>query len=122
MAMKGKMVAFAAVALVVVVMAVAVERGEAAITCTMVTQKMAGCVGYLQSGAGKPTANCCAGVKSLAQSATTTQDRRTACGCLKQASSAVPNVKPNAVSSLPASCGVSLPFKISLNTNCNTIN
>ena len=123
MAMKGRMSAAAAVAalVVAVAMAVAVERGEAAISCSAVTRNLAGCVGYLQSGAGRPTAKCCAGVKTLASQARTTADRRTACGCLKKASSSVPNVKGNAVSALPSSCGVSLPYKISLNTNCNTI-
>nr|ABK24295.1 unknown [Picea sitchensis] len=112
----------AAFAIFLLSMEIMVMHAESAISCGTVTSDMTPCVGYLTSGKGKPTPNCCGGVKKLAGLANTTPARRAVCGCLKQAYSQFPNANSAAVSGLPGACGVNLPFKISLQTNCNTIN
>ena len=96
------------------------QAESAGISCGTVISDLTPCVGYLTSGKGKPTPGCCGGVKKLAALATTTPARRQVCGCLKQAYSQFQNVNSAAISALPGSCGVNLPFKISLQTNCNT--
>ncbi|OIC51710.1 hypothetical protein A7L55_19770 [Acinetobacter baumannii] len=111
-----------AVAIFLVCMEMMVIQAESAgVSCGTVTSDLAPCVGYLTSGTGKPTPGCCGGVKKLAGLANTTPARRAVCSCLKSAYSQFPNVKSAAVTGLPGSCGVNLPFKISLQTNCNTI-
>jgi len=110
-----------AVAIFLVSMEIMVMQAESAgISCGTVTSDLTQCAGYLMSGQGKPTPGCCGGVKSLAALANTTPARRAVCSCLKSAYSQFPNVNSAAVSGLPGSCGVNLPFKISLQTNCNT--
>lgn len=99
----------------------AMQAKSAGISCGTVTSDLSQCIGYVASGIGKPNPNCCGGVKTLADLATTTPARRTVCNCLKQAYSLFPNVNSAAVSALPASCGVNLPFTISLQTDCNRI-
>nr|ABR18323.1 unknown [Picea sitchensis] len=110
-------------AIFLVAMEMMVMQAESAdISCGTVTSDLIQCVGYLTSGQGKPNPNCCGGVKKLAGLATTTPARRTVCNCLKKAYSQFPNVNSAAVSNLPGSCGVNLPFKISPQTDCSTIN
>lgn len=112
-----------AVAIFLVSMEMMVMQAESAsISCGTVSSYLSQCVGYLTFRQGKPTPGCCGGVKKLAGLATTTPARREVYSCLKSAYSQFPNVKSTAVSSLPGSCGVNLPFKISLQTNCNTTN
>ncbi|XP_027154336.1 non-specific lipid-transfer protein A-like [Coffea eugenioides] len=107
----------AVVSLVLVLVLVA-RPGEA-ITCEQVTHELEPCVPYLTQG-GTPSSSCCSGVKNLG-SIPTQQDRRTACNCVKSAAGHFPNLKPDAATSLPGRCGVSLPFPISSSTNCNSI-
>ena len=93
---------------------------EAAISCGTVTSYLAPCIPYLRSGGNLPTA-CCNGVSSLNKMASTTPDRQTACGCLKNAYNSISGIKPALAAGLPGKCGVSIPYKISPTTDCSKV-
>ncbi|CAN1277178.1 Non-specific lipid-transfer protein [Linum perenne] len=91
-----------------------------ALTCGQVTSGLAPCVGYLRGRRGAVTPGCCNGMKGLIAEARTTADRRQACNCLKSAAGAVPGLNPSLAAGLPGKCGVNIPYKISISTNCNS--
>ncbi|CAA0820705.1 Non-specific lipid-transfer protein 8 [Striga hermonthica] len=91
-----------------------------AITCVDVLNNLIPCIGYLTSGSGGPSGTCCAGARSLASTAKSVADRRTACGCLKTAANTY-KLKPEIAKSLPAKCGIKLPFEVSPNVDCSKI-
>ncbi|CAL9153428.1 unnamed protein product [Musa hybrid cultivar] len=108
------------VALVVattVVLLAAAPRGGEAITCSEVYGDLISCVGYLQGGPIKQ--QCCSGIKSMLAAARTTQDRRTACGCIKTAAAGLSGIDYGRVSQLPGQCGISVSYKISPNVDCS---
>ncbi|KAK7390249.1 hypothetical protein VNO78_25548 [Psophocarpus tetragonolobus] len=108
------------VACVVAVLCMVVVSAHA-ITCNQVSSAVAPCLPYLRSG-GKPSGLCCQGVAKLNSQAKTTADHRTACNCLKTLAKGVgSSLNPNNAASLPAKCNVNIPYKISLSTNCNSI-
>ncbi|KAL8542442.1 hypothetical protein ACS0TY_003345 [Phlomoides rotata] len=92
----------------------------AALTCSDVIKDLKPCIEYLKNGSGAPPSPCCAGAASLASGATTTADKQTACTCLKNVSKNV-NVKSGLAKSLPANCGITLPFEVSPNVDCSKI-
>ncbi|PIN08204.1 hypothetical protein CDL12_19223 [Handroanthus impetiginosus] len=103
-----------------VVVALAPPQTEAAISCSTVGSYLSPCTNYVLSG-GTPPASCCEGIRSLNDRARTTADRQAVCSCLKSmASSATPAIINNAAS-LPAKCGVSIPYKISPSTDCSNL-
>ncbi|BAS94548.1 Os05g0477900, partial [Oryza sativa Japonica Group] len=80
------------------------------------------CLPYVQSGGAVPAA-CCGGIRSVVAAARTTADRRAACTCLKNvAAGAAGGPYISRAAGLPGRCGVSVPFKISPNVNCNAVN
>lgn len=101
----------------VMCMMVAAPLAEA-ITCGLVASKLAPCIGYLQ-GAPGPSAGCCGGIKGLNSAAASPADRKTACTCLKSAAASMKGINYGKAASLPRQCGVSIPYAISPNTNCN---
>ena len=104
--------------LVVLAMATFVARpSEAAITCGQVQASLSQCIGYLMQG-GTPSAECCAGVKSLKDLTQSQSDRQAACECLKKAATDHPNIKPDAATDLPKKCGVPSSVPISHTGNC----
>ncbi|CAL5211159.1 unnamed protein product [Lathyrus oleraceus] len=105
----------------VICMVVIAPMAEAALSCGAVTGDLAPCVTYLQApNNASPPPPCCAGVKKLLGAATTTPDRQAACNCLKSAAGSISKLNTNNVAALPGNCGVSIPYKISTSTNCNT--
>ncbi|KAF7143614.1 hypothetical protein RHSIM_Rhsim05G0230200 [Rhododendron simsii] len=102
---------------VLMCMVVTAPHAQAAVTCGTVLTSLQPCLGYLRSGGAVPLP-CCNGVKSLYSAAKTTADRQTACNCLKSASGQVGGINPGYASSLPKSCGVNIPYKISPSTDC----
>ncbi|XP_042503632.1 non-specific lipid-transfer protein 1-like isoform X2 [Macadamia integrifolia] len=108
------------VCLVLACMVVAAPLAEAAITCGQVVSKLAPCLTYLRSGGAVP-GTCCNAVKNLNNSAKTTPDRQTACGCLKNAYNSISGINAAYAGGLPAKCGVNLPYKISPSINCATV-
>nr|DAD25798.1 TPA_asm: hypothetical protein HUJ06_027266 [Nelumbo nucifera] len=84
--------------LVVAVMVIAAPHQEvAAITCGQVVSSIAPCLNYLQKGGAVPPA----------------------CNCLKSAAVSNPSIQAGLASSLPAKCGVNVPYKISPSTDCS---
>ncbi|XVF33614.1 hypothetical protein REPUB_Repub17cG0183300 [Reevesia pubescens] len=95
-----------------------VKPGEATVSCQDVNDSLKDCIPFLISGAGSPTAACCAGVGRLQNMAVTTADKKAACNCAKDAAASVPTIKEDAAASLPAKCNIQVNFPISKNTNC----
>lgn len=109
--MAGKIACFLVLCMVVV--APHVE----AFTCGQVQAGVVKCLPYLQNRG--PVGQCCDVVKGLLNSAKTTQDRRTACSCLKADAIAIKGIDMGKAAALPGTCGVTSPFKISLSTDCS---
>ncbi|XP_062186640.1 non-specific lipid-transfer protein 1-like [Phragmites australis] len=96
---------------------------RAAMSCSTVYNTLMPCLPYVQTGGAMPPQSCCGGIRSLLAQANNTPDRRTICGCLKNvANGASGGTYLDRAAALPSKCGVSLPYKISTNVNCNTIN
>ncbi|KAF3452666.1 hypothetical protein FNV43_RR03099 [Rhamnella rubrinervis] len=112
--------AVGAVLLVAVLVISNAPASEAALTCSQVVSNLRPCVSYLVSGSGKPPAACCSGVVALASAASSSADKKTACECIKSTAKSV-NPKPQLAQSLPANCGISLPFPVSPNTDCSKV-
>ena len=89
------------------------------IACPAVLQDMTPCLPFLQGGDRSPSAGCCAGVRSLYASADTTAERRATCECLKTAYLQV-QAQLSAAQALPGDCGLSLPYIITPDIDCNT--
>ncbi|XP_059669822.1 non-specific lipid-transfer protein 1-like [Cornus florida] len=114
------MLKVACVVVVLMCMVVTAPQAEAAVTCGTVVTSLTPCLGYLRSGGPVP-APCCSGVKSLYNAASTPTDRQTACRCMKSAATAVPGINMANASGLPGKCGVNIPYKISLSTDCSKV-
>ncbi|KAL2899904.1 IWF1': Non-specific lipid-transfer protein [Bienertia sinuspersici] len=99
-------------------MVVAAPHAEAAMSCGTVTKNIAPCIAYLKGGSG-PSAACCSGVKALNSLAATPADKKTACSCLKSAASSMKGLDQKKAAGLPGSCGVSIPYSISPQTDCS---
>ncbi|KAJ8534749.1 hypothetical protein K7X08_016477 [Anisodus acutangulus] len=109
-----------AVAIVVVLaMVQLIAEPAQAITCGQVDAALASCVPYLTQG-GEPGAACCSGVKSLKGMAATTDERRTACNCVKAAANRYSNLKDDAAQALSSKCGVTMDVPVSRTINCDT--
>ncbi|KAK4379472.1 hypothetical protein RND71_001334 [Anisodus tanguticus] len=92
--------------------------GQGGFTCGQVDSILAPCVPYLTQG-GQPGDACCSGVKTLRGLAQSTDERRTACNCVKAAANRYANLKDDAAQALPSKCGVALDIPISRTTNCD---
>ncbi|KAL1545403.1 hypothetical protein AAHA92_22134 [Salvia divinorum] len=108
-------------AVIAVAAALSPPQAEAAVSCSTVMTDLSPCINYvIYGGAQLPPVNCCQGIRSLYDQATSTPDRQAVCSCLKSvASSATPSIITNAAS-LPSKCGVNIPYKISPSTDCST--
>ncbi|GAV69099.1 Tryp_alpha_amyl domain-containing protein, partial [Cephalotus follicularis] len=106
------------IAAVVLVLLLCGPVSEGAISCSDVLKDLSPCVKYLQNGSGMPPAACCTGASTLASAATTSADKKTACGCIKAAAQ---QLNPNAqlAQALPGNCGITLPFTVSPNVDCS---
>ena len=107
--------------MLILCMVVAAPRAKAAISCGSVAGKLGPCIPYLQGKAGAVPPPCCSGVKSLNGAAQTTPDRQAACKCLKNIAGGIPGINFGLASGLPGKCGVSIPYKISPSTDCNSV-
>ncbi|KAL9225739.1 hypothetical protein vseg_001629 [Gypsophila vaccaria] len=90
-----------------------------AITCGQVVQWLLPCLNYLKKGVG-PTDTCCKGVRTLYSTATTTQDKRVACACIKQSAKAY-DINYGYANSLPPKCNVKIDYTITPDFDCSTI-
>nr|AFD32272.1 stigma/style cysteine-rich adhesin [Lilium hybrid cultivar] len=91
-----------------------------AITCGQVVSSLTSCLGYARKG-GEIPPGCCAGVRTLNNLAKTTPDRKTACNCLKSLVNPSLGLNANIVAGIPGKCGVSIPYPISMQTDCNKV-
>ncbi|KAF5762699.1 putative plant lipid transfer protein/Par allergen [Helianthus annuus] len=115
----ARMMMMKALCMMVAFMVVVAPYAEA-LSCSDVVSKLSPCINYLQNGGSVPTA-CCNGVKGLNAAAKSTADKKTACGCMKNAYHSMSGIKANIALGLPKKCGVHIPYKISMSTNCNNI-
>ncbi|XWS09502.1 hypothetical protein CRYUN_Cryun40dG0090000 [Craigia yunnanensis] len=107
---------------VVLCLVVGASLAQGAITCGQVTGALSPCVGYMRSnGAGPVPATCCSGIKGLNSAAQTTPDHKAACNCIKSASGTISGINYGVASGLPGKCGVSIPYKISPNSDCSKV-
>ncbi|KAF8408805.1 hypothetical protein HHK36_004874 [Tetracentron sinense] len=90
-------------------------------TCVDVAENLVQCVNYLTGADAKPVQGCCDGVKRVKGECTTTEEKRLACNCIKQAATRIHNIKDSAVTSLADACGAPLPFPVSTTFDCNSI-
>ncbi|OIS98132.1 PREDICTED: non-specific lipid-transfer protein 2-like [Nicotiana attenuata] len=104
---------------VVLCMVMTAPYAEAAFTCGTIQGAMLSCLPYTQNRG--PLGNCCNVIQALVSAAKTTQDRRTACTCLKKAYSVLKGIDLGKVAGIGAACGVNIPFKMSLSTDCNKV-
>ncbi|XP_028791306.1 non-specific lipid-transfer protein 4.1-like [Neltuma alba] len=107
------------VVFLVLLLAASTSSCEAAITCDQATGYLKPCHEYLTGPSGaKPPAACCDGAKALVSAASTPEDRKTACECIKAAAQTTPINAQNA-HDLPDNCGIPLPFEISPDLDCD---
>ncbi|KAJ8533761.1 hypothetical protein K7X08_007085 [Anisodus acutangulus] len=111
--MVGKIACF-----VVLCMVVVAPHAEA-FTCGQVQAAAVNCLPYLQNRG--PLGSCCGVIRGLISSARTTDDRRTACSCLKAAAATIKGIDMGKAAGLPGVCGVKSPFPISLSTDCSKV-
>ncbi|KAF3638997.1 Non-specific lipid-transfer protein 2 [Capsicum annuum] len=109
---------FGKIACFVLLCMVVVAPSAEALSCSQVTSGLAPCLPYLQ-GRG-PLGGCCSGVKDLLAAAKTPADRKTACTCMKSTANSIKGIDAGKAASIPATCGVNIPYKISPSTDCST--
>ncbi|TVU32590.1 hypothetical protein EJB05_24327, partial [Eragrostis curvula] len=114
--------AVAAALMALLVLTTPAPCAEAALSCSTVYNTLMPCLPYVQSG-GTVARACCSGIQRLVSVARTTPDRRAICTCLKDvAAGAAGGPYISRAAGLPGRCGVPLPYKLSPNMNCNSIN
>ncbi|CAK7351567.1 unnamed protein product [Dovyalis caffra] len=86
--------------------------------CTEAIPKLLSCLPFLITTAPAPSLQCCEAVGWASQHATTTQDRRDLCKCLKSAVQAY-KVDPDRAKQLPGLCKVPVPVPIVPTIDCN---
>ncbi|MCL7039924.1 hypothetical protein MKW94_015138 [Papaver nudicaule] len=75
---------------------------------------------YLVGSTPEPLDACCDGVNQIKGMAITIDEKRQACGCVKDAANKYSNIKQDAASDLPKKCGVPLSYPVSKTIDCNT--
>ncbi|XP_061342785.1 non-specific lipid-transfer protein A-like [Gastrolobium bilobum] len=106
--------------LVLALLVLTVEPGKA-LTCPEAETLVFPCIGYLGGvGGAGPSVACCDGIKNLKSSTPTTNERRAACQCLKDAAIQFPALRDDLAASLPKRCGVDVGFNITKNIDCNS--
>ncbi|CAN0846875.1 Non-specific lipid-transfer protein 1 [Linum grandiflorum] len=101
----------------------AMSKGTAAaVSCGQVVNTLYPCLTYVQYGGSIP-ANCCNGIRALNNAAATTPDRQGVCSCLVSSLRGF-NISPYSLrlaASLPAGCGVNLPYRIDPSIDCSKV-
>ncbi|XP_061353958.1 non-specific lipid-transfer protein 8 [Gastrolobium bilobum] len=103
-----------------VVLIVLASTSEAAISCSDVIKDLKPCVSYLVSGSGQPPAACCSGAKALASAASTSEDKKAACNCIKSTAKSI-KMNTQLAQALPGNCGITLSINISPNADCSKV-
>lgn len=105
-------------AFVLLILLVASTTSEAAISCSDVIKDLRPCVSYLVSGNGQPPAACCSGAKALASAASTSEDKKAACNCIKSTAKSV-KINSQLAQALPGNCGITISINISPDADCS---
>ncbi|XP_062017324.1 non-specific lipid-transfer protein 1-like [Rosa rugosa] len=93
---------------------------KAAVTCEQVVNYLTPCIPFGVFGGSVPE-ECCAGVKGLHDAEVTTEDRRTACGCIQKGCAMIPGLDYDRVNTLGDLCGAPCPYKVYPSTNCSQV-
>ncbi|KAK1258209.1 hypothetical protein QJS04_geneDACA014829 [Acorus gramineus] len=109
----------ACVLLLVAVACAVIGPSLAQMSCSAVDSALSPCSQYVRGQANAPSAECCSGVRSVNQAASSTQARRDTCECLRQIVAQDSSLKDEAAQALPGQCGVSVSIPISRNTDCS---
>ncbi|XP_057808335.1 non-specific lipid-transfer protein 1-like [Salvia miltiorrhiza] len=108
------------VAVLAIILAVAVQRGEA-VSCGQVDAALVPCAEFLTGRAAEAGRACCDGVRAVKGMAVTPADKRAACICIKNAANGFSGLDDSAAQSLPGKCGVTLDIPVSRTVNCDRI-
>ncbi|XP_019189854.1 PREDICTED: non-specific lipid-transfer protein 1-like [Ipomoea nil] len=106
--------------LVCITVGVVTHSAEAQMSCNSVFSSLYPCLNFVMRGDVAPP-SCCSGLKSLYGAAKSTADRRSVCSCLKGVASNANPAQVARAASLPAKCGVSLPYKITPQLDCSNV-
>ncbi|CAO2143060.1 unnamed protein product [Urochloa humidicola] len=104
-----------------VVLALVMSSASAAVTCGQVASSLSPCIPYATGSASSLPSSCCSGVRSLNSMARSSSDRQAACRCLKSLATSLKKLNMGTVAGIPGKCGVSVPFPISMSTDCNKV-
>ncbi|CAL1370071.1 unnamed protein product [Linum trigynum] len=98
-------------------------RSDAAVVgCNDVRSKAGPCLSYAEGKGDQNTVPpaCCNGMRNISAEAKTVEDKKGVCNCLKQV---FQMFKKGLVDSwlqqIPSRCGVDVPFKLSIDADCN---
>ncbi|KAH6809233.1 hypothetical protein C2S51_027016 [Perilla frutescens var. frutescens] len=87
------------------------------ILCRTVYDRLNPCYDYVTGN--RPLGGCCGGVKRLYNEARTTPDKQSVCRCLKDVVRTHSRINVAKAANLPRLCGVTIPYRISLNIDCS---
>ncbi|KAI3465918.1 hypothetical protein Pfo_022581, partial [Paulownia fortunei] len=98
------------------------EPAAEAVSCSDIMPAVMQCASFAIGTVSQPSGGCCYELSRLTGIASTTDDRRQMCNCLKQVAPQYPGVKDSNLQALPQKCGVSFPFSNDTsNTNISKI-
>ncbi|CAI0545971.1 unnamed protein product [Linum tenue] len=95
------------------------SRSPASITCSTVELNAMPCLPYAEGD--KPTIDpkCCTGLQNLVATATSKNDKVTACHCLEDAFQKFPAIQDKYMKAIPNLCNVTIPFPLSKDMKCD---
>ncbi|GLT48951.1 hypothetical protein SLA2020_225390 [Shorea laevis] len=91
---------------------------HAVISCQDALVALLPCKPFVTSGSPSPSAPCCEGMSKLNAEASTTEERRELCRCLKDAAHDI-GIMPKRAKELPQKCGVNISVPIDPNIDCD---
>ncbi|GLT44967.1 hypothetical protein SLA2020_188380 [Shorea laevis] len=92
---------------------------HAVISCQDALVALLPCKPFVTGGSPSPSAPCCEGVSKLNAEASTTEEHRELCRCLKDAAHDI-GVMLERAKELPQKCGVNISMPIDPNIDCDT--
>ncbi|KAF3776889.1 Non-specific lipid-transfer protein [Nymphaea thermarum] len=114
---------FSSIMVMVIVLAAALPKAKAAMTCDALYEGLLPCLEYVihRGGFAAPPPRCCSSVRNLINSTLRLPaDRQAACRCLKMAFFGYSGpFNYRLARALPAACGAHLAFPVDPSINCN---
>lgn len=89
------------------------------LSCMDISPAVMQCAPFALGAVSQPSNGCCSEVNRLSAMASTGDDRRQLCYCLKQVGPQFPAVRDYNLLEIPRRCGVSRSFGVSRNTDCS---